>query len=114
MSGARKNDEGKARFDLIPVGPLWEVARVYTVGAKNYGDRDWEDGMSWGRCFAAMMRHSWKWWGGETYDSEDKQHHLAAVVWYAFTLMEYEKTHPELDDRKTHDETGISGKPISS
>jgi hypothetical protein len=89
----------KVRFDLIPAGPLFELARVYTIGAKKYADRNWEKGLAWGRIFAAMMRHSWKWWRGETHDPVDGQHHLSSVAWCAFALMEYEQTHPELDDR---------------
>ena len=95
----RKSDTGKLRFDLLPVRPLAEVARVYTIGAGKYGDRNWENGLTWGRVFAAMLRHAWKWWGGERYDLEDGQHHLASVAWCALALMEYEVTCPKLDDR---------------
>ncbi|KKL49911.1 hypothetical protein LCGC14_2310790 [marine sediment metagenome] len=98
MSG-RKDDTGKARFDLLPVKPLFEVVKVYTIGAGKYSDRNWEKGIKWGRVFAAMMRHAWNWWRGEKLDPEDGQHHLASVAWAALTLMEYEETHPELDDR---------------
>ena len=98
--GGRKFDSNKLRFDLIPVEPLQELARVYTIGAKKYGDRNWENGLSWSRLFAAMMRHAWKFWMGERNDPEDGQHHLSSVAWCAFALMEYEKTHKELDDRK--------------
>ena len=94
-----KHDTGKARFDLFPVKPLFKVAEVYTIGAKKYDDRNWERGIKWGRIFAAMLRHAWNWWRGEKLDPEDGQHHLASVVWCALTLMEYEETHPELDDR---------------
>jgi hypothetical protein len=98
MSGT-KADDGKHRYDLIPAQPLDELARVYTIGAGKYADRDWEKGLKWGRVFAAMMRHAWKWWRGERHDPEDGQHHLASVAWCAFALMEFERTHPELDDR---------------
>ena len=94
-----KHDEGKARFDLLPVKPLFKVAEVYTIGAKKYSDRNWERGIKWGRVFAAMLRHAWNWWRGEKLDPEDGQHHLASVAWCALTLMEFEETHPELDDR---------------
>ena len=94
-----KYDEGKLRFDLLPVRPLEEVARVYTIGAKKYADRNWEKGLQWGRVFAAMMRHAWAWWRGEKHDPKDGQHHLASVAWCALALMEYEETHQELDDR---------------
>ena len=88
----------KLRFDLIPPGPLTKLAEAYTVGAKKHGDRDWEDGERWGHVFAAIMRHLWKWWAGEKRDP-DGQHHLAAAAHRLFALMEYEETHPELDDR---------------
>jgi len=98
-SEGRKDDTGKERFDLLPVGPLFKVAQVYTMGAQKYADRNWEKGIKYGRVFAALMRHAWKWWRGETYDQVDGQHHLSSVVWCAMALMEYEETHPELDDR---------------
>lgn len=94
-----KHDAGKLRFDLLPVEPLRELARVYTIGATKYADNNWRKGLAWGRVFAAMMRHAWSWWGGERNDPVDGQHHLASVAWCALTLIEYERTHPELDDR---------------
>lgn len=100
----RKHDTDKARFDLIPAKPLFKVAEVYTIGAKKYDDRNWEKGIKWGRIFAAMLRHAWNWWRGEKLDPEDGQHHLASVVWCALTLMEFEETRPEFDDRPKGDE----------
>jgi hypothetical protein len=99
MTTGVKHDDGKLRFDLIPPEPLMQLAEVYTIGAKKYADRNWEKGISWGRIFAAMMRHGWRWWAGERHDAVDGQHHLASVAWCAFALMEYERTHRELDDR---------------
>jgi hypothetical protein len=100
----RKDDTGKERFDLLPVKPLFKVAEVYTIGAKKYDDRNWEKGIKWGRIFAAMLRHAWNWWRGEKLDPEDGQHHLASVAWCALTLMEFEETRPEFDDRPKGDE----------
>ena len=34
-------DAGKSRVDLIPVGPLIELGKLYEVGAKKYSDRNW-------------------------------------------------------------------------
>ncbi len=99
MSEGRKDDSGKLRYDLIPVGPLQKLAEVYTIGAKKYDDRNWEGGLTWGRVFGALCRHAFAWWGGEILDPVDGQHHLSSVAWCAFALMQYEETHPELDDR---------------
>lgn len=98
-TGGIKDDSGKLRFDLIPPEAMEELARVYTIGAVKYGDRNWEKGLHWGRVFAAMMRHAWAWWRGEKLDPEDGQHHLASVAWCALSLMTLEKTHPDLDSR---------------
>lgn len=99
FSGGRKDDTGKLRFDLLPVRPLEKVAEVYTIGASKYDDNNWRKGIQWSRIFAAMLRHAYKWWRGEVNDPVDGQHHLSSVVWCALTLMEFEETHPELDDR---------------
>ena len=104
VTEGKKDDVNKLRYDLIPPGPLNELALVYTIGARKYTDRNWEKGLAWGRVFAAMMRHAWSWWGGEKHDLVDGQHHLASVAWCAFALMEYEETHPELDDRNAEKE----------
>ena len=52
------------RYDLIPVRPLAEVARCFGMGARKYADRNWEQGLAWGRVFGALMRHLWAWWQG--------------------------------------------------
>lgn len=95
----KKFDKDKLRYDLLPPEPLARVVEVFTIGARKYGDRNWEKGLTWGRVFAAMMRHAWAWWRGERFDTEDGQHHLSSVAWCALVLIEYEKTHLELDDR---------------
>ena len=92
----RKDDTGKHRYDLIPPGPLDELARAYTIGAAKYGDRNWEHGIAFSRLFAALQRHAWAFWSGEDESADDGQHHLAAVAWCAFSMLELAVTHPEL------------------
>lgn len=99
-SQAVKYDMGKLRVDLIPIAPLLELARVYTIGAAKYGDNNWRGGMEWGRVYGALIRHLWAWWQGEKLDAEDNQHHLASVIWGAMTLMEYERMGVGDDDRR--------------
>lgn len=87
------------RFDLIPVLPLAEVARLYGAGASKYADRNWELGYAWSLSYAAMQRHANLFWGGESTDPETKRHHLAAVIFHAMALMEYEYKGKGTDDR---------------
>ncbi|MCP4645812.1 MAG: DUF4406 domain-containing protein [bacterium] len=92
-----------ARFDLIPAGPLFQLAEHYGRGVEqgNYAPRNWELGYSWGKSFAAMMRHAWAFWRGEDIDEQTGSPHLAAVAWHAFALLEWGETHPEKDDRQS-------------
>ena len=96
---ATKFDSAKARFDLIPPAPLEELAKLYALGAAKYGEGNWMGGMEWGRPYAALLRHVMAWWKGEKYDTEDKQHHLIAVAWNAFTLYEFERRKIGTDNR---------------
>ena len=97
-----KDDAGKERFDLLPPDALFEVARVFTIGGTKYSPRNWEKGLTFGRVFAAMMRHAWKWFAGERYAQDDGQHHLASVVWCGLALLHYDlnaERYWEFDDR---------------
>ena len=87
------------RYDLIPVEPWREVAVLYGRGAAKYAANNWRQGYDWSNSYAAMQRHAQRFWSGESIDPQGKFHHLAAVVFHALALMEFEKTHPELDDR---------------
>lgn len=90
-----------ARFDLIPAEPLWQLAEHYGKGATKYADRNWERGYEWSLSFAALMRHAWAFWNGEDIDPETGSHHMAAVAFHAFAMMEWATTHPEFDNRPT-------------
>jgi hypothetical protein len=96
-----KKDHGKLRYDLIPPEGMEELARVYTIGASKYADRNWELGIKWGRVFGALLRHAFAWARGESHDPVDGQHHLASVAWCALALITYEQRGmSEFDDRK--------------
>lgn len=86
------------RYDLLPVRPMAEVALLYGLGARIYAERNWEQGYSWSKSYAALRRHAELFWAGEDWDV-DGAHHLAAVVFHALALMEFSRTHPNLDDR---------------
>lgn len=112
-TGAQKGSK-EARFDLIPVGPLTELAELYGFGAKKYADRNWERGYDFSLSYAAMQRHANLFWGGEDNDPETKKSHLASVAWHAFTMMQLLVTHPEKDDRPSRelgDYDGVQEEP---
>lgn len=90
----------KVRFDLLPIAPLVEVAKVFTFGAYNYGDRNWEEGFSWSRCIGSIWRHFTKWLLGEDRDDESGLHHLAHVIANCLFLMQYAITGRGTDDRQ--------------
>lgn len=99
-----------ARFDLIPVQPLWELAEHFGKGSEKYSSRNWERGYAWSLSFAALSRHLYLWWGGEEYDSHKPEcapdctthtgsHHLTAVTWHSMALREFTLKYPQGDDR---------------
>ena len=94
-----KKDDGKVRMDLLPPRALIEVAKTYTYGAGKYADFNWQNGIAWSRIYAAAQRHLHAFWMGEDLDPESCLYHLAHAVFNCLTLIEYYRTHPELDDR---------------
>ena len=96
---AIKFDSDKLRYDLIPANALGVLTQVYTFGAKKYNDRNWEKGMSYGRIFAATMRHCWSWFCGEDLDPESGLHHMAHAAFGCLALVEYHYTGKGTDDR---------------
>ena len=97
----KKLDAGKIMWDLLPMGALEEIAKLYTFGTKKYASWNWYLGLSYSRCWAAMWRHSYSWWWKrEDYDGESGCHHLAAVAFYALVLLTFIlEGRTELDDR---------------
>lgn len=94
-----KFDEGKPRFDLLPPDALNEVARVFTMGAAKYADRNWEKGMDWGRVYAATHRHMGAFWGGEQFDAESGLLHTAHATFGTLVLTAYQMRDIGIDSR---------------
>ncbi len=97
---ASKHDVDKIRLELLPIEMLEETAKILMFGAKKYGERNWEEGMSWGRCFGALQRHLWAWWNREDFDSETNESHLAHASACLAFLITYQKRKVGKDDRK--------------
>jgi hypothetical protein len=94
-----KLDQEKLRYDLIPPHALADLAFVYTLGSKKYGDNNYRLGINWSRIYGALMRHIEAWRKGEDIDPKDGQKHLASCAWAALTLLEYDRFRKEFDDR---------------
>ena len=87
----KKNDrkDDKTRWELIPLDCLEDIARVYTEGAKKYGDNNWQNlDNGYERYKGALLRHLYA-SSLEEFDPETK--HEAAIAWNALALLYYAK-----------------------
>lgn len=97
--GLRFN-EGKTRYDLLPVYATEQMAKVLTMGAAKYGDDNWKEGMKWTKVLASLKRHIAAFERGEDIDKESGLLHIAHAMTNAAFLTEYCKIYPQGDDRQ--------------
>lgn len=93
-----------ARFDLVPMDALVELAEHYGKGERKYpsdadGTPNWSKGYAWSKSTQAAMRHLAAFIAGEDLDTETGQKHVIAVAWHMFTLAHYMNTKTGTDDR---------------
>jgi len=87
VTGAiREANDGRGRFDLLPVRGLMRVALRCELGAVKYGDRNWEYGMPQSRFLNSALRHLCQYLAGQT--DED---HLAAAGWNILAALDQEE-----------------------
>lgn len=87
---SKKYDQGKLRWDLLPLNLIEKVVEIYTFGAEKYGANTWqnlEDGYN--RYKAAMFRHLMEFEKGNVVDDETGKEHLAHMVWNAIAMMHF-------------------------
>lgn len=98
---APKFDATKVRVDLLPVGPMLQIADVFGFGAKKYFANSYRQGETvvWSRTYGSIMRHMMAFWSGEDKDSESGLAHLAHAGTQLFILMEHTANNPDKDDR---------------
>ena len=87
-----KNDraDNKLRWELLPLGLIEEVVKVYTFGASKYAPNTWQnltDGYE--RYKAALLRHIVSYEKGETEDPESGIHPLAHAAWNAIAMLHF-------------------------
>ena len=96
---ALKFDDGKLPLHLLSTEAMNQTAAVLQFGAEKYAAHNWRKGFTWSRPLAAAMRHITAFNAGEDKDPESGLSHLAHAACCIMFLLEFEKTHKELDDR---------------
>lgn len=99
LGSALKFDTNKLPVNLLSTEALLQTAAVLKFGADKYNEHNWRQGFAWSRPLAAAMRHIMAFNDGEDKDPESGLSHLAHAMCCIMFLLEFEKTHKELDDR---------------
>ncbi len=85
----RKDDQGKARLDLLPFRALERVARVLEYGATKYGEDNWRTVEHAERRYvAAALRHLFAFARGERRDADSGEPHLAHAAACVLFLLD--------------------------
>lgn len=125
------------RFDLIPAGPLRELATHFGRGANKYDEHQWRAGYEFTKSLGALARHLNDFERGLDYDvcSNDPEgcqkthpktgeiftqdipdtcynhtgsHHMVCVMWHSAVILEFKDTHPDFDDRYIPGKTNVT------
>jgi hypothetical protein len=99
LGNATKHDDGKTPMNLLSREALEQIAMVMAFGKDKYAAHNWRKGFQWSRPLSAAMRHIMAFNDGEDKDPESGLSHLAHAACCIMFLLEFEKTHKELDDR---------------
>lgn len=92
--GVRESAMGKGTYRFIPATGLTRVSHRYQYGEMKYGATDnFKKGLPVSNCWDSCMRHLVAYMAGD-----NREDHLAAVIWNAFAIMEMEDKHPEMMD----------------
>jgi len=98
-AGGIKHDSGKPGMSLLSREALEQIALVMDFGKDKYAAHNWRNGFQWSRPLSAAIRHIMAFNDGEDRDPESGLSHLAHAACCIMFLLEFEKTHKELDDR---------------
>lgn len=100
----REPSTGKGAYELVSPFALERIALWYEAGARKYANRNWEQGIPFGRLIQSAIRHMVRWMKGDR--SED---HLAAVCWNVMAMMHFEGTGQD-GDWNDYPEYGKAGR----
>jgi hypothetical protein len=96
MSQVQKDDNGKLRWDLLPLDVVEMLVEIYEFGANKYAENSWrtiENGYK--RCRAALFRHLTAYDKGERVDPESGKSHLAHAAWNALSMVYFAERESE-------------------
>ncbi len=86
ITGAQRDtQEGKGRFDLLPVHAITRLAQHFENGAKKYDADNWRRGIPLNRYLDSALRHLF-----EFADGEKDEDHAIAAAWNILCLVETE------------------------
>ena len=113
---ALKYSEDKPRLELVSPALVEASAEVLGWAAKNkYPEYDWAVGQRYSRVFAALLRHLWAWWRGESFDEESGFNHLAHAACCLMFLLHYsrdkEGRYNQWDDRPFYSNIQVARNP---
>lgn len=100
---ALRYNEGKPQLSLVPHSLKAACARVLEYGMRKYERDNWRKGLSWNSVIDSLERHIDAFKEGEDCDPESGLSHIDHMAANVAFLAEYQKTHPELDDRYKKD-----------
>lgn len=95
----KKDLIGKVRVELIPPEVILGLGEIFTIGAQEYGEYNWEKGLKWQDLIGAAMRHLLKWCSGETLDRKSRKHHLLHCMANLCMLYMYQQYNMGEDNR---------------
>lgn len=88
MNEGRKDDQGKLRWELLPLDLIEKIVDIYTHGAERYGANTWQNlDNGYQRFKAALLRHLVEHEKGNTIDADSGREHLAHVAWNAIAML---------------------------
>lgn len=98
IRGARHN-AGKTRHELQPFDAIDAISEIWTQGAAEYGDRNWELGMPWTEVLGSLLRHVFDWAMGQDYDKKSGKLNLAHAGCNILMLLSYQLRKIGTDNR---------------
>ena len=100
LGTAKHYDTGKPAIQWIPYEALSVIAQAFEYGMGKYGTLNYQGGMKWSKMIGSILRHTYKFMGGEDNDEESGLSHLSHLGADVCMLIYFTVHHKELDDRK--------------